>query len=235
MAVFLLNAFSSLLDLHKKLVLVTRSFETLSRQTERVSAFMRAHPEVKVDWLEYATGFSEAESQIEAAFKKEQELKKLFSEWTERNFTSYEAQRVKVDLEALGIKNLSGVQVPLTFFKNLGDGDFSDLLQKTVSLGFEADSIQRNIETLEKSQISTLQKVRQVLKGYPAYSETLKDLDALIVANSSDRIPRAGFGAGFWVLAITGLWLGFKVWNWKRNAEARRILSSARTEGRIHA
>ncbi len=234
MAVFLLNAFSNLLDLHKKLVLVSRSFETLTRQTERVSAFMRAHPEVRVDWLEYAAGFGEAQSQIEAAFRKEQELKKLFNEWTEKNFTSSEAQRVKVDLEALGIKNLSGVQVPLTLFRNLGDGDFSDLLQKTVSLGFEADSIQRSIESLEKSGIATLQKIREVLKSYPVYAETRKDLDALLVANSSERVPRAGFGAGFWILTLTGLWLGFKFWNWKKNAEARRALSKARAEG-LHA
>ncbi len=221
----LISAFSSLFDVHQKLEQAMKSYAVLTRQTERVVSFLKNHPEVRVDWLEYGAGMKEVEGQITSALEEEKDIKTEISAWVEKNFTSHEAQAVKVDLEALGITSLAGAQIPLTAFRNLGNGDFSGLAQRVLSLGFQVDGTTQAIKTLETSQLKTLEKVREVLKGYgAAYAQTIKDLDGLLTANRADPVPKAGFSAGVWVLALTGVWAGFKAWGWYRRREERRFL-----------
>ncbi|MEW6777880.1 MAG: hypothetical protein AB1405_16395 [Bdellovibrionota bacterium] len=214
------DAISKLLDVHSKIGRTMTSYAVLAEQTARVAEFVKKRPEVRIDWLDYAAGMRTAEESIEKALKEESELKSLLSEWVEENFTSHKAQAVKVNLEALGITPLAGVEVPLSVIENLGDGNFRELLSRVLSLGFSADKLQQDIEALERTQAETLGKVREVLKSHGnAYTETVRELDSVIAENRAHPVPKKGLDSGVLMLGLFGVWAGIKVWKWR----ARRI------------
>ncbi len=226
------SALSKLLDVHSKIERAMVSYSMLAEQTARVAGFLKKHPEVRIDWLEYAAGMRGAEEQIEGALSEEARLKELLSGWVEENFTSHKAQAVKVNLEALGLTPLAGMEIPLAALENLGDGGFRELLSRVLSLGFSADKLQQDVEGLERTQSETLQKVREVLKSHGnAYAETVRELDSVIAENRAHPVPRKGLDSGLLMLGLVGLWAGVKVWKWRqRKAERRLIKEVARAQ-----
>ena len=219
------DAISKLLDVHAKVERAMTSYAVLADQTARVAEFTARHGEVRIDWLEFASEMRAAEEAISRALKEESELKTLISAWVEENFTSHKAQAVKVNLEALGITPLAGVEIPLKALQNLGDGNFRDLLSRVLSLGFAADKLQQDIELLERTQAETLTKVRDVLKSYgDTYAPTVRELDAVIAENRAHSVPKKGFDSGLVMLGLLGVWAGVKVWNWRTRRIERQIV-----------
>lgn len=219
----LFDAISKLLDVHSKIERAMVSYARLAEQTARVAEFLKKHPEVRIDWLEYAAGLRSTEEGIESALSEEATLKELLKAWVEENFTSHEAQAVKVNLEALGITPLSGVEIPLTALQNLGDGNFRELLSRVLALGSAAGKLQQDVEDLERTQSETLKKVREVLKSHgEAYAQTVRELDSVITENLAHPVPRQGLDPSLLMLGLVGLWAGMKVWKWRRRRVEER-------------
>ena len=219
------DAISKLLNVHSKIERAMTGYAVLADQTARAAEFVKKHPEVRIDWLEFAAGLRSAEEQISRALTEEGELKALLSAWVEENFTSHKAQAVKVNLEALGITPLAGVEIPLTALENLGDGTFRSLLGRVISLGFAADKLQQDVELLERTQAETLGKVREVLKSYgDTYAGTVRELDSVIAENRAHPVPKKGLDSGVLMLGLLGVWAGIKVWNWRARSIERRLV-----------
>lgn len=219
------DAISKLLNVHSKIERAMSGYAVLADQTARVAEFVKKHPEVRIDWLEFAAGLRAAEEQIAKALAEESELKGLLSAWVEENFTSHKAQAVKVNLEALGITPLAGVEIPLTALENLGNGTFRSLLGRVISLGFAADKLQQDVELLERTQAETLGKVRAVLKTYgDTYAATVRELDSVIAENRAHPVPRKGLDSGVLMLGLLGVWAGIKVWNWRARSSELRLV-----------
>lgn len=202
------SAIGRLLDTKAKIVLLLRNQSVLARQTRRIGEFMNKHPGVRVDWLAYGTGIRELENRIDRIVAAEAALRNDLKSWIDRNFGSGEA--IRIDLEALGIRNLSG-EIPLEPLLGLGDGTVMSLAGRIFDLQSQVRTALMLIESLQRTHAETLRRVREVAGKNP---EILKDLDGVIAANEADRVTGMGTDPAVFILAGLAAWFSWKLYRW---------------------
>lgn len=202
------SAIGRLVDTKAKIVLLLRNQSVLARQTRRIGEFMKKHPEVRVDWLAYGTGIRELENRVDRIVAAETALRNDLKSWIDRNFGSGEA--VKIDLESLGIRNLSG-EIPLEPLISLGDGTVMYLAGRIFDLQSQVRTALMLIESLQRTHAETLRRVREVAGKNP---EILKDLDGVIAANEADRVTGMGADPAVFILAGLAAWFSWKLYRW---------------------
>lgn len=211
------TALGRLADTKARIVLLLRNQAVLARQTQRIGEFTKRHPEVRVDWLAYGTGVRELENRIDKIIQEETGLQTDLKVWIDKNFGS--GSPVKIDLESLGIRNLSG-ELPLEPLLNIGDGSITSLASRILGLQSQVRVALVVIDSLQKTHSETLRRIRPLVTETP---ETLKDLDGVIAANDADSITGMGADPSLFILAGLAAWFTWKAYRWiaeKKGADA---------------